>query len=315
MLRYNLDIQPEPAAVKINFNDRLIFLGSCFSEHISSRLGALHFRVASQPVGIVFNPVSLCKPFIVARESGNYKETDLLYNQDTWYSKYHHGMYSAHDKAALLTQINAAQAEFVSTLKEAEHLFITFGSAWVYSYRETGEIVANCHKIPQSAFEKRLLQPHEIISAWTEVLNYIYSVNEKISVVFTVSPVKHLRDGAVENTLSKSILLYSVYELVRQFPQAGYFPSYELVNDDLRDYRFYEPDGAHPNQLAIDYVFEKFCSAHMDAITSAYIRDMEKHLRLMSHKPIRQQGREYEQFLLQIENSRTNIEKLYGRSL
>jgi hypothetical protein len=312
MIRYNLDIQPDASKRKIHFTEQLLFMGSCFSEHIAAGLSRLSFYIAPSPLGTVFNPVSLARPFVLMDKHQQYTGQDLVSNKEIWYSKFHHGVFSNMDKSLLLDQVNKRQEDFESTIRSAAFLFITFGSAWIYSLNETNEIVANCHKIPQSSFTKSMLEPGQIVDEWSGIIANLKRLNPSLQIVFTVSPVKHLRDGVHENIISKSVLLLSVEQLRRLHPEIHYFPAYELVNEDLRDYRFYESDGAHPNQEAVKYVFEKFKQAFMDEDTMIYIRDMEKLLQLKSHRPGRHEGPEYEQYLTFIKTLEKEMGIRYG---
>jgi hypothetical protein len=310
MIRYHLDMQPAPVAEKINYRQKLLFMGSCFSEHIAGKLAHLGFDVVPQPSGIVFNPVSLAKPFLQMAHDPAYHAVDLLHH-DLWYSKFHHGSFSATIREELLEKLNHTHEDFKAHIKTSAFLFVTFGSAWVYKWIETGEIVANCHKIPQSNFRKELLEVADIVQVWSQVLDVIKTLNPDLQVVFTVSPVKHLRDGVVENTISKSILLVAIHELRKKY-DVHYFPAFELVNDDLRDYRFYEQDGAHPNGQAIDYVFEKFNATYMDALSLAYIADMQKLRQMELHKGKRTEGVEYDKFQQRYAILKDEIKRKYG---
>jgi len=312
MIRYQLDIQPEPAEKKINYHDKLLMLGSCFSEHIAGRLSNLKFNVIPQPLGIVFNPDSLAKPFIQMFQGKTYTKKDLLFQNDIWYSKFHHGVFSDVDAGVLLELMNKTQADFEEGIKYAKFLFITLGSAWVYRLKEGGEIVANCHKIPQLNFTKELLDADMIVSIWTKILGQLKQLAPQLQVVLTVSPVKHLRDGVTENTVSKSMLLVAIHRLKLLYPDLTYFPAYELVNDDLRDYRFYEQDGAHPNGMAIHYVFDKFIGTYLDSDTMEYVKQMEKFNLLKSHRVSRQEGPEYEVYIKNLANIKQVILAKFG---
>lgn len=286
MIRYSLDIEPEKLPAGIGIRDKVIFTGSCFSEHIADRLKQLRFDVYPHPNGIVFNPESLCKPFTLLQAKARYEEKDLVQRDDIWFSKYHHGAFYNTEKQELLAGLNEKQQVFERYLKEAHTMFVTFGTAWIYIFKETGEIAANCHKIPQARFSKRLLEVAEVVKAWQDVITFLEGFNPRLQVVFTVSPVKHLRDGVVGNTISKSILILAVRELVRNHANCYYFPAFELVNDDLRDYRFYEQDGAHPNKEAIEYVFDKFERSCLTAQAIEFAREVKAYNSLSGHRPI-----------------------------
>lgn len=286
MIRYFLDIEPERLPAGIDIKDKIIFTGSCFSGHIADRLKQLRFDVFSQPNGIVFNPASLSKPFALLRDKSRYGENDLLQRDGIWFSKHHHGAFYHTSKEILLANLNERQLGFETFLERAHTIFVTFGTAWAYTLKETSEIVANCHKIPQARFSKRLLEVHEIVCAWQETIAFIKVFNPGAQIVFTVSPVKHLRDGVTENTISKSILILASRELMHKHANCHYFPAFELVNDDLRDYRFYEQDGAHPNKDAIEYVFDKFGRSCLTAGAVEFAREIGAYNSLSGHRTI-----------------------------
>jgi len=294
MHTYNLNLQIPPNTIGLEHNDAIVFAGSCFAENISHKLEKLLFNCIKNPNGIVFNPISLAVPFKKLIENKNYTENDLILQNNTWVSLHHHGKIYHPEKLALLSLINQKQDLFKQEILAAQWLFISFGSAWVYTLKNSNTIVANCHKIPQQQFEKRLLTIEEIIATWQPILQQIKQLNSAINIVFTVSPVKHLRDGVHENNLSKATLLLAVNELTKL--NATYFPAYELVNDDLRDYRFYETDTAHPNTMAIDYIFEKFKTTFMQSNTLQIVSEIEKLNTMQQHKPVGTNAREIKLF-------------------
>lgn len=279
---YHLNIQIPPHKTGIQPKDLLVFAGSCFSENIASKLVKLHFNCINSPNGIVFNPISLAVPFQQLIAQKNYTEQDTIQQNNTWYSLHHHGKIHHENQNELLNQINQNQDNFKKQLLAAKWLFITFGSAWVYTLKSKNTIVANCHKLPQQHFEKRLLSVNEIAAIWQPIIAQLKTLNPELNIVFTVSPVKHLRDGVHENNLSKATLLLAINQLIQD--KDNYFSAYELLNDDLRDYRFYETDAAHPNTMAIDYIFEKFKTTYFNEITLALISEIEKLNMMLAHK-------------------------------
>ncbi len=315
MIRYSLNMQVPVSRFPFSHEDELIFLGSCFSEHISDRLSELFWKVQAMPNGIVFNPVSLADPFVRLAEHEDYTDEDLIFYQGLWHGKYHHGSFSEINPQDALRKMNHHLHEFRRALKQASHIFITFGTAYAYRYKPSGDTVANCHKIPQDQFEKYLLDSAGIVEIWSEVLSRLNQLYPDLKVVFTVSPVKHLRDGVVENTLSKSILHTSVHALCNKFEFAEYFPSYELITDDLRDYRFYESDGAHPNHLAIDYVMDHFMACYLDDPGKQYLKDVREYQNMSRHRILREDAEETRKFLNQLDQLREKINRLYGKSL
>lgn len=315
MIRYSLDIEPEHFSEGIDIRDKLVFTGSCFSENIAERLRQLRFNIYSQPNGIVFNPASLAQPFIFLRNTAQYTEHDLVQRDSMWFSKYHHGSFYHTSAEDLLQQLNKRQQEFGAYLKTCNTMFVTFGTAWIYTLKETSEIVANCHKIPQAQFSKRILEVQEIVEIWQEVIAFLKTYNPKLRIVFTVSPVKHLRDGVVENTISKSILILAIRQLMRQYEHCYYFPAFELVNDDLRDYRFYEQDGAHPNKDAIAYVFDKFEKSCFTSQAIEFAREMKAYNSLAGHRPIHTAGLGMDAHSSRLIALKQELENRYGIKL
>lgn len=284
MIRYSLGIRVEPYQSPILFSDKIALMGSCFTENIGRKLSDYYFNTMLNPNGIVFNPISLAEPFQRQFNQMAYTENDLIYSNDRWASWFHHGKFSNENKEILLATINHEQKAFEQFIAESQWLIITFGTAWVYHFLPDQVLVANCHKVAGQQFKKRLLEVDEIVVCWQKVIQQLKTLNPKLKIIFTVSPVKHLRDGVAENTVSKATLHLAIDKLLGH--QVSYFPAYELVNDDLRDYRFYETDGAHPNLMAIDYVFEKFCTSVVSKEANEIMDALDAYNRLRFHKPL-----------------------------
>lgn len=313
-IRYNLDFEPANIQPAIHYTDQLIFSGSCFSEHISGRLADLNFRIAHSANGVVFNPISMAETFKRALDHNEFGVQDLVHHNGLYHGKFHHGRYSGTREADVLHKMNHELSAFRQDLKTATHLFLTFGSAYAYFMDEEAVPVANCHKIPSNRFKKRLLAVDEMFQVWQQVVNALKTLNPGLSIITTVSPVKHLKDGVVENSLSKSVLLSLCHTMVAEL-NCQYFPAFELVQDDLRDYRFYEQDGAHPNHLAIDYVFEKFKMACLNESTMAYVAAVAEYKKMCAHKIINGDGEAYIKFMSSLEKKRDDINALYGIDL
>jgi len=208
----------------------------------------------------------------------------------------HHGSYSNSNKTECLQTINQSISSSNKQLKKASYLFVTFGSAWVYKHEKYG-VVANCHKIPAKHFSKRLLKEEEIVAAYTSLIKSIKGSNEEINIVFTVSPVRHVKDGLWENNLSKSVLHLSIKELTENFDNCSYFPAYEIVMDELRDYRFFKDDLVHPTDLAVNYVWEKFSMSYFSKETIALIGNIQKIKQAATHKPFDFDSENHQQFI------------------
>lgn len=257
-------------------------LGSCFAEEVGGFMRQYFFDVTINPHGIIFNPLSLAAVLHRYMHGEAYTEKDLLPYEQTYYSLSHHGSFSAKDKTELITCMNDALQTGMESYRKSDTILVTLGSAWVYEYNQTREVVANCHKLPGNLFNKRLLRTDEIINAWMPILQAMQKAGKHI--LFTVSPVRYVRDGLHENNLSKSVLHLALNELCNMFGNAHYFPAFEIVNDELRDYRFFKEDLVHPNAIAVKYVFERFTATACDEFTREYLKAVSSYITLANHK-------------------------------
>lgn len=285
-MQFHLDLNPGISADKIQHQHSLLLIGSCFTEHIEKKLSAVKFNCNSNPFGIVFNPKSIADSLTRILEKNYFTESDLMETGEKWISLETHTALSKSSKEELLSALNNLIDQWHLHLSKAHWLILTFGTAHYYQYNQTGNAVANCHKLPAQAFTKKTSDPSQIATAYTTVLEKLHQLNPSLTILFTVSPVKHLRDGVIQNNLSKAILTVSVHEIIRKNKNCFYFPAYELVNDDLRDYRFYEPDMAHPNKQAIEYVWNKFSACYFDKETQAMIDKFNELHSSINHRPL-----------------------------
>lgn len=279
--RTTIKINPSPA--KITYKSKVIFIGSCFASSIGMKLYEGRIPVMINPSGTVYNPVSVSHTMDIIIKRRLFSLDDLYNHAGTYLSFYHYTDFSSDDPEKVLEKINKSTEEANSFLKSADFLFITLGTARVYIYKETGEIVSNCHKIPASRFERSLLKVKEVVDVLGSKLDILHSCYPDIKVVFTISPVRHWKDGAHDNQVSKAVLFLATEELLKHSAVLGYFPAYELVMDDLRDYRFYEADMLHPSSEAIDYIWESFAGCYFDKRTFEIWKDVEKITRACSH--------------------------------
>jgi hypothetical protein len=217
----------------------------------------------------------------------------LFLHNELWFSWQHHGVFADIDRSVALKKINDSQQQAISQIKKIDTLILTFGSAYVYELKETNQIVSNCHKVPQQNFNKRLLSVNEIVEAFNK--SNILNLNSNI--IFTISPVRYFRDGLVENNLSKAILIQAVHEIMSQYKNSYYFPAYEIVIDELRDYRFFDKDLVHPNELAIEYVWERFCETLFDDETNIILKEIKEIISAKNHRPFNQNTIQHKQFL------------------
>lgn len=293
----NIDIKPLPAP--ITYHHKIMLVGSCFTEHIGNNLHELKFQTLQNPNGILFEPMSVCSSLISYIQCKQYSEQDLFQYNELWQSWNHHSRFSNPDKEACLTQINQSQQKAHEFLKNAEWIIITLGSSFVYKLKETGQFVANCHKAPAQWFDKYLIPIDEQIATLDNTLHQLFHFNPKLKIIFTISPVRHLRDGVVENNRSKARLLETVHHLVNKFDRLFYFPAYELVIDVLRDYRFYDIDLVHPNYAATQFVMEKFSDYAFQDSTVQLSKEIKQIVTAKNHKAFHPGSNQHQQFLKQ----------------
>ena len=274
----------EPSVNKITYNDPVLFTGSCFATEMGKQFEAGKMPVLINPSGTVYNPVSVCNTLDTIMEGRKYTSDDIFNYNGIWLSFNHYTDFSAEDPVTVLERINSAAERSHKFVSAAKFLFITFGTARVYRWNKSGRIVSNCHKIPSSEFTNELLAPSQIVSLWDAELTKLKSLFPALKVVFTISPVRHWKDGAHGNQISKSVLILAVEELMSHPSGPGYFPAYELVMDDLRDYRFYDDDMLHPSSSAINYVWQRFSDCYLDSRTVELRNEVIKVTRACSHR-------------------------------
>ncbi len=312
-MKLQLDYPVTPSKNLINTSSSIISIGSCFAENIAQKLLTYQFKTLLNPNGIVFNPLAIINQLNHYLLNNKITANELISNDGLWHSLLHHGSFSGGDKEQVIEQINQSTLLAHETLKNADHLMITFGSAWVYKYLPTQTFVSNNHKLDGKLFEKSLLNVSDLKNEFDLFYQKLKQVNPKIKLVFTVSPVRYIRDGLYENNLSKAILHQLVYNIVKQnSADCYYFPAYEIVIDELRDYRFYKQDMVHPNHLAVEYVWHKFMDACMDENTKKFIVDFEKYLLLVNHKPLHTESLSYQKYLDQIVNLQQQLNTKYS---
>ena len=288
MIKFRTEVEIPEFRNKVGYHHQSIMFGSCFAENIGYYLQELCFPVIVNPFGILYNPVSIANSLDNLMKEKKFNEHDLFYSNGLYNSFLHHSRFSCSDKVDTLDQINTQATLASNALKDSSHLFITFGTAWVFKHIMSGNVVSNCHKLPSATFERYRLTVSQITQIWIPLVEQLRNVNPKLSIVFTVSPIRHLKDGAHENQLSKSTLLLAIEELISIFGKdsISYFPSYELVLDELRDYRFYASDMTHLSDTAIDFVREKFLMTILDEEAKTVSAELEKIVQALRHKPL-----------------------------
>lgn len=291
-------IAPKPDAdLQLTYEHRLLLIGSCFAENIGQRLEARKWQVKLNPFGIVYNPISIAESLQRLANPLPYTAADLFWHDHLWHSFDHHSRFAHADPQHCLQLIHSELTQAANHLAKAQMLVLTYGTAYVYTYKPTQKVVANCHKMPASVFEKRLCSVSEIVAATLPALQYLQQQYPQLHIVFTISPVRHWRDGAVENQLSKAHLCLALHELCAQLPQTHYFPAYELMMDDLRDYRFYAADMLHPNETAIEYIWQHFVQTYCAPEAKKLMGDIETLLSAAQHRPRQPDSPAHAQFL------------------
>ncbi len=274
----------EPSPFKITYNDQVMFIGSCFASSIGLQMEMGHMPVIINPAGAVYNPVSVSNTLDTILSGRRFAKDDLSFYNGTWFSFCHYTDFSSDDPEKVVEKINRKTGEALAFLKNAGFLFITLGTARVYRLMKTGLIVSNCHKMPSDQFETELLSVTDVVNLWTQQLDRLHMLFPKLKVVFTISPVRHWKDGAHCNQVSKSVLFLAVEELLRHQVSPQYFPAYELVMDDLRDYRFYNEDMLHPSSMAINYIWETFSRSYMENKTMNIWNEVVKITKACQHR-------------------------------
>jgi hypothetical protein len=284
---------------RISHHDKLLMTGSCFTENVGNFLLNHGFKVSVNPFGIIYNPVSLFNGLKRIIDNELYTTEDLLYFNELYVSLDHHGNFSGMEEIAVLDNINSKLNAAGRQLKDAEYITITLGTSFAYYHKEKQKIVANCHKIPGKEFDKKLLSIAEIVSSFNAIKN---SLKAK-KIIFTVSPVRHWRDGATENLRSKSILVESIHQIIQENETCFYFPAYEIIMDELRDYRFYAEDMLHPNEVAVKYICKRFSDTYFSSETVSVNREIEKINALLQHRVKNQNTIAEAQFREQVKNT------------
>jgi hypothetical protein len=292
-----LTLDPQPAKQSIGYEDKLMLLGSCFSDHIGAKLLEAKFQTLFNPTGIVYDPISLAQHLSAITNGKSFEASDLFQHNELWHSWLFHSDFSSTEQQETLKLMNEAILLSASQITSASYLFLTLGSAYGYVLKDKQVPVANCHKAPKEWFDKKLFGIEEMVSVLQKSITELRRINPNIQIVFTVSPVKHIRDGVVENNRSKARLLEVAHTLSEQENDCSYFPAYELVTDVLRDYRFYAPDMAHPNAQAVDWVFDFFCQTYFAKPTQQLKQEVLQVVSAKNHRPLHATTKAHQQFL------------------
>ncbi|TQO39616.1 GSCFA family protein [Arenibacter algicola] len=309
-MKLQTQIPLKKAENQIDYNSQLVVLGSCFANNIGDKLAYYKFWALQNPFGVLFHPLAIENLISRAIQEESYTGEEVFFLNERWQCYDAHSDLSSVAKEDLLGSLNSGLSKTKLYINKASHIFITLGTAWTYQLKESGKEVANCHKVPQLAFKKELLSIEKIVQSLEAIVHQIQTINTKTQIVFTVSPVRHLKDGFLENQLSKAHLISAVHQIIKK-GNALYFPSYELMMDELRDYRFYGNDLVHPNDLAITYIWEKFVSVW---IAQEAWPTMEKVAAVQSglnHRPFNPESLKHQEFLKALDQKITYLQKKY----
>ncbi|WP_373055661.1 GSCFA domain-containing protein [Zunongwangia sp. H14] len=304
---------------KIDYHSKIFMLGSCFVDNIGDKLDYYKFQNLRNPFGVFFHPAAIAN-FLDRLVSGyKYKDEDVFRHNERWHCFEAHSNLSNSNKKNLLRSLNSESRNSAKFLKSATHVVITLGTAWGYQHKDLDKTVANCHKVPQQEFEKQLMMVDEIRQSLLQILSSVHLLNPNTCIIFNISPVRHLKDGFVENQWSKANLLAAVQQCLAEFSQneewakiLSYFPSYEIMMDELRDYRFYAEDMLHPNNTAIDYIWSRFKDVWIAAEAEGTIKDVEKIQKGLSHRSFNPKSKGHQKFQKQLQANINNLKSRYS---
>ena len=300
-VRFRMETVLPPAEFSIRYRDKIMLAGSCFADYISSRMKNAGLAVEANPFGVLYNPISVAQGLSDLINKKTYTVDNLFLHQGLYSSFSHHSRFSGVNPSEVVQKMNLELIRSADFLRQTGVLIITLGTASVYRLSSTGEVVANCHKLPSKLFEESRLTVDEVVEKWNPLIEDLQKIKPDIRILFTVSPIRYCKNDFHLNSLNKSVLFLAVDELMKANRQCYYFPAYEIMMDDLRDYRFYADDMIHPSTLAIHYIWDKFCDAYFDGNTLERIREWESIQEALNHRPLHPETEEYKRFLEQAE--------------
>jgi hypothetical protein len=297
----------------IDYNSKIVSFGSCFAENMGDKLCYYKFQTQVNPFGIIFNPFSIEKLIERVVLQRYFTKDDIFFFNERWHCYEVHSELSDADSEVFLSKLNQILLDTQKQLQQATHIIITYGTSWVYRHIETNGIVANCHKVPQKQFSKELLSIDSIQKSIQNTVSLIATLNPKCNFIFTVSPVRHLKDGFVENQVSKAHLIAAIYATTNTKQQTlNYFPSYEIMMDELRDYRFYADDMMHPSPMAIDYIWERFAATQIDASAIATMELVQTIQKGLAHRPFNPNSESHQKFEANLKEKIATLEAQYS---
>jgi hypothetical protein len=313
-MEFRTEVKINKAPFDIKVGSQSLFIGSCFADNIGGLFAEHRLKCMVNPYGVLYNPFSVADALSAIVERRKYGASDLFFDGQLWHSPFHHGSFSGSNQTDVVGRLNQVVHQANSFMVGTDVLFVTFGTAWVYKHNEKGNVVANCHKQPAHVFQRYRLSVSDIVKRYADLLPLLKQIMPKLNVVLTVSPVRHMKDTAHGNQLSKSVLLLAIEELCDMFPFVHYFPAYELVLDDLRDYRFYDVDMLHPNSVAIAYIWEKLQQYCFGPDVEGYLPRIRKVVEALNHRPLHPDSPAYITFLNTLQSKLDQIGRLFPQA-
>jgi hypothetical protein len=310
MQLFRTPIEIPVSEFNLTYKKNITMIGSCFTDNIGKKLTHYKFPVSINPFGVLYNPDSVRNALDILVNEKYFGEEDLYEHNSRWLSFYHDTSFSGHDREMVLQEINKSIHSGNQWLNKTNLLIITFGTARVYHHKKRDHIVSNCHKVPAKEFNRYLLDINEIVDGYRELIGQLKKFNPKLHIVFTISPVRHWKDGAVGNQQSKAILVLAIKKLLGEFPELEYFPAYEILMDELRNYRFYAEDMLHPGETGINYIWDRFCETYIKKSTWKLMEKVDAIVKAKNHRPFHPKSLEYQEFLKkQIEKTEQFLDK------
>ncbi len=295
-MKFRTEVEIPAPEQQISYRSNLLFMGSCFTENIGDVMKNMQFSIDVNPFGVNYNPSSVARNLWTLINQKEYSTDNLQSDSGRWFSFDHHSDFSDSDQDTCLENINRRINLSGSNLKKTDYLLLTWGTAWVYVYKKTANVVSNCHKLPANNFSRHLLSVSQITDTYTKLFAALRMSAPELKIILTVSPVRHWKDGASLNSVSKSSLILAAHKLTEMFSYCEYFPAWEIAMDDLRDYRYYDDDLVHPNKQMISYIWEKFSAAWLDEKTIKIMKSVEKLVNARNHRPFDPESEKHREF-------------------
>ncbi|MBN2707620.1 MAG: GSCFA domain-containing protein [Calditrichaceae bacterium] len=310
-MKFRTEIIQDKSDMLIQHDQPVITIGSCFADNIAAKLNYYRFKLLSNPFGVLYNPASIYNSLKLVNESETFPEEELFEFNGRWHSFYHHSVFSGIDRKKVLDNINSKLNETREFLKTCRFIIITLGSSYYFKHKNSGQIVSNCHKMPAREFSMEKLSVEEIFNYCDLITQIVSGLNPGCSFIFSVSPIRYLKFGFTGNQQSKAALILGLEKLLQKNKQCAYFPAYEIMIDDLRDYRFYDTGLVQPNQQAVDYIWEKFCENYLSEECKKAMYDIEKLNKAREHRPFNPDTEEYQSFVKTQVDYILNLETRY----